>query len=392
MSRINIALITDADYLLTTVVAVRSLIHHTSIDKFYALYIIGEKDVESAWKERFEYDFGPNIEVRFIEAKIEYNDFQSVHFYVSKTALLKFQLPNLLPQLDKVLYIDGDILIRQDIAELYDISVDDYYAAAIKDMLTYESDHLKYLKIDDYFNSGVMLLNLKALRENNASEELWDYKRNQTKHDFMDQDAFNMIFNRKVLFLSPKFNLITECQKKYSNSEIASFYGVTEDNLTNPVIIHMAGPDKPWKEYENNMYIEWFSYLKNSEEIAKCLREYLRGIKRKFDDTNNALKNSIGNHEQEIQICNQKIDQINGRIDQINYRIESELSLSHKRCNELNEKLLSLEQKCEELNRVTNSRIEGCERETTELKRRIDLLERTFFRRLVRKIKSIVKK
>ncbi|MCK7489743.1 MAG: hypothetical protein MZU79_05535 [Anaerotruncus sp.] len=88
--------------------------------------------------------------------------------YVTSAAYLKFDLPDLIPNQDKVLYLDGDIIIQKDLSDLFEINIKDYYAGAVKDIGLIDND----LNIKNYFNSGVMLLNLKLMRENNASTAL----------------------------------------------------------------------------------------------------------------------------------------------------------------------------------------------------------------------------
>jgi len=95
-----------------------------------------------------------------------------------------------------VLYLDGDILIQKDLSGLCAINIDDAYAGVVNDIVLTEND----LHIQDYFNSGVMLLNLKLLRENNMPAALLNLRKSSTGFTYMDQDCFNLLFEKKFNF------------------------------------------------------------------------------------------------------------------------------------------------------------------------------------------------
>ena len=107
----------------------------------------------------------------------KYNNLEKKDFPVSTAALFKFDLPNLLPDsIEKVLYLDGDIIVQGDLSELYSTDISDVYAGVVKDYrgLTLKGDFNERLKINHtaYFNSGVLLLNLSLLRNDNLPEKL----------------------------------------------------------------------------------------------------------------------------------------------------------------------------------------------------------------------------
>ena len=107
------------------------------------------------------------------------NELKNLHTFeengicqATPSALLKFKISEILANYDKIIYLDGDILVQKDLTELYNIDIDGYYVAAVDD--TGKIYHKKdvYAKYPNYFNSGVMLLNLKKCREDNISSKL----------------------------------------------------------------------------------------------------------------------------------------------------------------------------------------------------------------------------
>ncbi len=127
----------------------------------------------------------------------------------TETALLKFKLLELLGDLDKVLYLDGDILVRDNLIWLYETDLEDHYVAAVKDLpqVLYERQRIGgEIGGRDYFNSGVMLLNLEKMRRDGCTSALIEIKRNQADQSLMDQNAFNTLFQGKVKQLSFLYN------------------------------------------------------------------------------------------------------------------------------------------------------------------------------------------
>lgn len=87
------------------------------------------------------------------------------------TGLLRFNIIDIFPNYDKVLYLDDDILINGDLSELFETDLKNTYAVVVRSIdaelfidwrKSHENDNLN---VEKYFNSGVMLLNLKKIRE-----------------------------------------------------------------------------------------------------------------------------------------------------------------------------------------------------------------------------------
>lgn len=108
----------------------------------------------------------------------------------SPAALLKFKIADLLKNELKALYIDGDIVVRCDLAEIFNTDISNHFAAVVPDTGSLYSNNPIVKKYKNYFNSGVMLLNLKELRNNAASEKLFKLKKESINESLMDQNIF----------------------------------------------------------------------------------------------------------------------------------------------------------------------------------------------------------
>ena len=144
METINICLITDNNFALPTAVTIESIAQNISKDNQYAIYIICNKNVTEENKIKLKSRTNENISISLIvvEDDSQYEIFHKQGFPVSVSATFKFLIPQLLPSLDKVLYMDGDIIVQSDLKQLYNTDVSDVYAGVIKDYhaLTYQGD------------------------------------------------------------------------------------------------------------------------------------------------------------------------------------------------------------------------------------------------------------
>lgn len=172
----------------------------------------------------------------------------------SESALLKFRLPDLLPDLDKILYLDGDVIVRDDVAALYDTDVSDVYAAVVADsgQIYYKPAHVRRHR--RYFNSGVMLLNLAMLRRDGVQDRLIAAKKASRDAMLMDQNAFNEVFDGRVRYLPVRWNFmmssLVRADDKWTVAGVNRLYGANyrskRDICEDAAIIHFSSKGKPW--------------------------------------------------------------------------------------------------------------------------------------------------
>ncbi|MGF0069765.1 FkbM family methyltransferase [Candidatus Spyradosoma sp. SGI.093] len=198
-------------------------------------------------------------------------------------ALLKFSLPELLPNLNRVLYLDGDVLVRRDLGELFCKFLGHCYAAVVTDAWVLTSKVPKVQKFKKWlFNSGMMLLNLALLRSRRMSETLLEEKRKSTDFSLMDQTIFNMCFAGNVCFLDFRDNFLPvwyyqnsrkigsveffERFHEICGTKIHSIQEILNDDVR---IVHFAGTQKPWENNEIPFACEWMACKDEFLEIKK---------------------------------------------------------------------------------------------------------------------------
>lgn len=259
-SVVKLAFITDSGYAVPTAVAISSILRHRNPSTKYEVAVVasGLSQADAALFKSF------GDAVKLIEVGNKYANLFAEHHHVSEVALLKFDLPKIFPDSDKILYLDGDILVFDDLSELYDTDLNGRRAAVVKDYRYCLKGFAKMLGNTAYFNSGVMLLNADLLRKIGVAEKLLEAKKREPVNAFMDQTAFNMVLGDDVEYLSPKFNMLQTSFRKQSVGsfrKIAEFYGLGEGEFErifeHPTILHLAGKLKPWSSKFAPSYERW---------------------------------------------------------------------------------------------------------------------------------------
>lgn len=184
------------------------------------------------------------------------------------TIYFRLFIPAMFPQYDKGIYIDSDIVLLGDLAELYDTDIGDNYFGACNDISVLDVEPLcEYMEnvvgvqAREYINSGVMLMNLKKLREAGLEQHFLTLL-NRYHFDSVapDQDYLNALCNGKIHYLDRAWNTMPD---------------PTKPPLKNPKLIHYNLYSKPWC-YDNIQYGEYFwDYAAGSgylSEIKACKR------------------------------------------------------------------------------------------------------------------------
>jgi UDP-glucose:(galactosyl)LPS alpha-1,2-glucosyltransferase len=175
---------------------------------------------------------------------------------------------NYLPKdLDKVLYLDADILCINDLQPLYDLMLEDYlYAAASHSKLTEVTTvinkvRLKNYESEGYFNSGVLLMNLAQLRQEVKEKEIAAFiQKNQLNLFLPDQDILNGLYGDRILAIPDQlYNYDVRKNRTYETISLGQWDLDWVINYT--VLLHFCGKDKPWKKGYKSRYGSLYKYI-----------------------------------------------------------------------------------------------------------------------------------
>lgn len=171
---------------------------------------------------------------------------------IPATMWYRIFLPELLPDVERVLYVDVDVLVVDRLDPLWELDLDAYYLAAVTNVPEQHMiAHAQDLGLDGpgaYFNSGVLLMNLELMRRHRCSEALAECARERAGELLWpDQDALNIVLGAHRLPLHPRWNAMNSIRTFPRSEELLGVTAVNEARL-NPAIIHFEGPreNKPW--------------------------------------------------------------------------------------------------------------------------------------------------
>ena len=160
--------------------------------------------------------------------------------YISIETYYRYIIADLLPQIDKILYLDADLIVNKNIIDFYNSSLDNNYLIGIEDLFIKHSNYKSFINFTDndlYINAGVLLMNLRKIRQDNLSEKLINANIElQNKIKYQDQDILNIVCKGKIKSADSIFN--------FANENIS--YETEKWNEAR--IIHYTGPQKPWQK------------------------------------------------------------------------------------------------------------------------------------------------
>lgn len=269
---ISVAYICDEQYFLPTLISIRSLVKNHSNNDVVNVYVVCS-NISEARRSIFNNVGNDAVNIHTLNAPKISSDISSYHEYVSDTALIKFYLPNILPDVNKIIYLDGDTLVLSDLSELFSTDVEEYYIGAVADIdAMLQLNREKHVNQEQYFNSGVMLMNLSKLREEKMVEQLEHDKHKDEDLTFMDQDTLNRVLGSKCRLLHPKYNYMLKNNSNYRIDELSEFYNVDEYEMKDlydldAIILHLTNRDKPWNSGRSLGSSLWFSYMEKNDVI-----------------------------------------------------------------------------------------------------------------------------
>lgn len=216
---------TDENYIPFLAVTVRSLIENASSDNNYELYILNT-DLSEESKSRILAMQTENVSINFVDVKerlsllgngLNLRDYYTVSIYY------RLFIPSMFPELQRAIYLDCDIVVLDDIAKLYDTEMGNMLLGVVPDQVVnsyslfrdYVEDVVG-VKWENYFNSGMLLMNLDALRKAQIEEKFLDiFNRYQFRTVAPDQDYLNHLCKDRVLYLDRSWNVMWS-KEKYS--------------------------------------------------------------------------------------------------------------------------------------------------------------------------------
>ena len=251
-------------------VAMQSIIENTK--SAVCFHVLHDNTLSDRNKERLlqvAINGGQRIEFHLLDKNM-FLDFEEQMENYTIGALFRIMLPEVLPHLPKIIYLDADIMAHRDIKELWDIDISEYCLAAVPD-IDVVNELVRPIAIkrnevpaNRYFNSGVICMNLDNIRKKgNMRQEIVRYLDRTRESNLPDQDALNVVYLEDTLLLDGIWNTFVRPQQDKA-------VGVLEQRIyhfvgTRCILYSMSAVDRlyyetiartPWKDIDCNIYLD----------------------------------------------------------------------------------------------------------------------------------------
>ncbi len=262
MKKIPIVFTFDKRIILGAAVTIKSLIDTAKPDTAYDIYVYHPDIEDSDVKEFGKMVEGTSHSISFEYISKERFKDAPINKGGSWTEIVYYRLliPELLPDYDKVIYADTDVLFKGDLSEVFDIDISDYECAAVamepnnENMICHK--YFPENKNELTFISSFIVFNSKKMREENFVSRMYETIRKfNTRLKFFDVDVLNITCD-KIYALPYRYGVFQslyyqdDWSTSYEYSFLKNVYSDEElrEEVKNVVMLHYAGkPGKPWR-------------------------------------------------------------------------------------------------------------------------------------------------
>ncbi|MGV3239737.1 glycosyltransferase family 8 protein [Streptococcus hyovaginalis] len=243
-----IVLAGDYGYIRQIETTLKSLIFHNKNIKVY----IFNQDIPKEWFTHYKQllnQLGSDlIDIKLLDVPLN-KDWFAGFSHITYMAFARYFIPQFVSE-DKALYLDSDIIVTDQLDELFSIDVNHHYLAVVRAVFGYGIG----------FNSGMMLINNKRWKSENITEKLVE-KTEQEKDSIQegDQTILNIVLGHEAIWLDDTYNFQIGFDYNGTLSKVANGFFGKLDYL--PKILHYLSQDKPWNTYSSGRLREiWWHY------------------------------------------------------------------------------------------------------------------------------------
>ncbi|MBQ9774148.1 MAG: 1-acyl-sn-glycerol-3-phosphate acyltransferase [Clostridia bacterium] len=264
----------DDNFVKYTIVSLHSMIQHATKDRQYRIYVL-HTNISNKMQEKLLDLQNENFEISFedVTGYLEsIADKLPIRHYYTKTTYFRLFIAEMFPQYDKVIYIDSDTIVRNDIAKLYDTEIGDSYVGACHEQAMVQVDvygtyceRVVGVSRHNFFNAGMLLINCARFRSGQVLNKFIHYLGEYNFIVTQDEDYLNLICKDHVHWLDQRWN-----------TEITDGMVYPYDPEREAHILHYIMANKPWHNEESVLGHVFWDYAKETS-VYGDLRAELDG-------------------------------------------------------------------------------------------------------------------
>ena len=287
----------DNNYVPMLATTIYSMLKNASTSRTYDVIVL-ERDITDENKRYMRQFFAkfPNAVLRFFDVSRYLAGFNltTSNAHISIETYYRFIIQEALPFYSKLLYLDCDLVVNGDIAELFDTELGDHAIGAVPDIdfignlnmkngerAQYVRKQLHMRDAYGYFQAGVLVMNLERMREIHTVHE-WLEIASKPGYIYNDQDILNVECEGQVTYLDYSWNVMHNCAGRVNgvfDFAPANVYQAYMASRKAPKIVHYAGFDKPWKNPWCDFASLYWSYAQETPFVAQMVAA-MSGVER----------------------------------------------------------------------------------------------------------------
>jgi len=262
---IEIFFAVDENFVRHLCVSIASLLYNADENDLLNLYIMNKSLSQTSRENILSLKQIKECTIEFIQVDDKlFDSLKSPYYINSSSTFYRYLIPVVKPQIDKALYLDADIVVKESLYDLFNIPMDDCYIAGVEDVhVLCREVKLKprFQWSSPYLNAGVLLLNCKKMRENDFTRKCFELspRLNTQTYFGADQDVLNILCAEQKKIIDIKYNVLSAVFYSHKNTQYSD--SQIENAIKSPVIIHYSDKIKPWHFLMNQLAVEYHKYL-----------------------------------------------------------------------------------------------------------------------------------
>jgi lipopolysaccharide biosynthesis glycosyltransferase len=308
----NIAIVfcVDKNYMKYVAVTIQSILSNTTLNNNYDILILGNGLSIYNKKQCLEMIKNyHNVSLRFYDIDIYLKEYKIDEYttfgWYTNAIFYRYLIPIILKNYEKVLYLDSDLIVLEDISIIYNTDLNNNMIGAVRDIelqrwvknnlydnrcLLLECDK------DKYFSSGVLLMNITKMRREGITEKLLKKHKillTKSKLHLADQDIFNAVCYNDVTFIGTEWNMqwvvnnrVRDYFKELGEKDFYNY----KSAFSKPKIIHYCDFEKPWTHPHLELSAYFWHYARQTpfyEEIIYKNTNIINNIQNNIQNNNN---------------------------------------------------------------------------------------------------------
>ena len=268
--KITVFFAVDDNYVDFLLISLESIIDNAKDENYCYQFYIMHNGLSKESRKKIKHLSKHRFTIRFFNVLGHLSSLENrfkVRDYYTMTTYYRLLIPDAFFYINKALYLDCDIVVLNDLSKLYKYDIGDNLVGAIPDasvqivpeFIKYVESSLK-IKRENYFNAGILIMNLKKMRQTHLLRRVLDISKNVVFNIAQDQDLLNVICKDSVYYLPAEWNLMPIGQKN-----------------PNPSLIHYNLIYKPWKR-DDVLYQEHFWRYAGKLQLDNKLMDILRNM------------------------------------------------------------------------------------------------------------------